>query len=172
MGLHNDAEDLLFEVDKLIEETRIVEAKNLLYEVLENFPDYAKAHNHLGWIYHYKMTDYTKAERHYKLSLKFSKNYHSPYGNYAYFLIDKGAYKAMIDFGLKALKIDVVDKGTIYNQLGKAYELTSQLDLAYSYFKKAKMNSTAANYIEEMNASLHRVKEKMNLFQKIKHIFK
>jgi len=84
----------------------------LLYEVLENFPDYAKAHNHLGWIYHYKMTDYTKAERHYKLSLKFSKNYHSPYGNYAYFLIDKGDYKAMIDFGLKALKIDVVDKGT------------------------------------------------------------
>ncbi len=78
----------------------------------------------------------------------------------------------MIDFGFKALKVDVVDKGTIYNQIAKAYELTSKLELAYINYKKARMNSTAANYIQEISASLNRVKEKMNVFQKIKFIFK
>lgn len=172
MSTYNDPEDLLFEVDALISDEKIVEAKDLLFEVLANYPDYAKAHNHLGWIYHYKITNYTKAETHYKLALKYGKNYHSLYGNYSYFLIDKGNYNEMIDFGLKALELEVADKGTIYNKMAKAYELLSKLDTAYFYYKKAKMNSTAANYIEEMNASLHRVKDKMNLVQKVKFLFK
>ena len=172
MNGYNDPEDMLFEVDALISQEKIVEAKALLYEVLADYPDYAKAHNHLGWIYHYKMTNYTKAEQHYKLALKYAKDYHSPYGNYAYFLIDKGNYEDMIAFGLQALDVEESDKGTIYNQLGKAYELTSNLEAAYTHYKKAIMHSTAANYIEEMQASLHRVKTKMNFLQKIKFLFK
>ncbi|MDD7887410.1 hypothetical protein [Flavivirga sp. 57AJ16] len=169
---YNNAEDLFFEADRLIDEQNIIEAKDLLNEILEDYPDYAKAHNHLGWIYHYKIPDYTKAEMHYKLALKYAKNYHAPYSNYSYFLIDKSDFEGMIAFGFKALKEDIVDKGIIYNQLAKAYELTSRLELAYTYYKKAKMSSIAANYIQEMNASLHRVKEKMNILQKIKFVFK
>ena len=172
MDSYNNPEDTLFEVDALIAEERIVEAKDMLFDVLLDYPDYAKAHNHLGWIYHYKMTNYSKAEQHYKLALKYGKNYHSPYGNYAYFLIDQGDYKGMIAFGTEALKQSAADKGTIYNQLGKAYELTSELETAYLNYKKAIMHSTAANYIEEMQASLHRVKTKMNFLQKIKFLFK
>ncbi len=59
---NNNAEDLFYEADRLIDEKKIVEAKDLLYEILEDYPDYANAHNHLGWIYHYKITDYNKAE--------------------------------------------------------------------------------------------------------------
>lgn len=172
MNSYNDPEEILFEVDALIAEEKIIQARDLLYDVLVDHPDYAKAHNHLGWIYHYKMTNYTKAEQHYKLALKYGKDYHSPYGNYAYFLIDKGNYEEMIAFGKQALQVHEADKGTIYNQLGKAYELTANLETAYYHYKKAIMHSTAANYIEEMQASLHRVKTKMSPFQKLKFLFK
>ena len=172
MNEFDDAEDILFEVDTLISQEKIVEAKNLLYKVLSNFPDYCKAHNHLGWIYHQKMTNYTKAETHFKLALKYTKDYFSPYMNYSYFLIDLGKYNEMITFGEHALKVKGVDEGTILNQMAKAYELKNNLETAYSFYEKAKIKSTASGYIEEINASLYRVKEKMNFFQKIKYIFR
>lgn len=170
--MYNDVENLFYEADNLISQEKIIEAKDLLLEILENDPDYAKAHNHLGWIYHYKMVDFSKAERHYKLALKYSKDYHAPYGNYAYFLLDTNAYEDMLSFGREALKKKFVDKGTIYNQMAKSYELTGNLLMAHDNYKKAKFYSTAAGYIEEINASLFRVKEKMNIAQKIKLLFK
>ncbi|WP_452221023.1 hypothetical protein [Lacinutrix salivirga] len=172
MNDFNEAEDILFEVDSLISQEKIVEAKDLLYQVLESFPDYCKAHNHLGWIFHQKITNYPKAEAHFKLALKYANGYFAPYINYSYYLLDVGKYNEMIEFGEKSLKIEGVDKGTILNQMGKAFELTNKLETAYLFYKEAKINSTASGYIEEINASLYRVKDKMNVFQKIKFIFK
>ena len=172
MSEYNHVEELFFEADELINQKKIIEARDVLIQILEIYPDYAKAHNHLGWIFHYKITNYTKAELHYKLALKYENtSYHAPYGNYAYFLIDKGDFDDMIDFGHNALKKSYVDKGTIYNQIGKAYELKANLDKAYHFYKKAKLNSTSSSYIEEINASLHRLKDKMSLFKKLKYIF-
>lgn len=171
MNEYNDEDDLLYEVDSLISQDKIVEAKNMLYEILESFPDYCKAHNHLGWIFHQKLTNYKKAETHLRLALKYSKDYFAPYVNYSYLLIDLGKYDEMIDFGKKSLNIQGVDNGSVLNQMGKAYELKNNLDLAYITYKQAKVKSTASNYIEEINASLYRVRDKMNVFQKIKFFF-
>lgn len=172
MNEFNDAEDILFEVDGLIAQEKIVEAKDLLYKVLEDYPDYCKAHNHLGWIFHQKMTNHAKAEAHFKLALKYAQHYYAPYINYAYYLVDLEKYNEMIAFGEKILTIEAVDKGTIFNQMGRAFELTNKLEKAYFNYKEAKVNSTASGFIEEINASLYRVKDKMNVFQKIKFIFK
>lgn len=170
--MDNEAEDLLFEVDQLISDNKIVEAKNLLIEVLENYPDYGKAHNHLGWIYHYKMIDYEKAERHYKLALRYAPKYHAPYANYSYLLIDKGQNDEMLKFGQQSYNKENVDKGTIANQMAKAYELKGELKPAYTYYTLAKQQGMANGFVEEVNASLHRVRDKMNIVQKLMTIFK
>ncbi len=170
--MFDDVEDLLYEIDQLISNDKIAEAKSLLYEVLQSHPDYGKAHNYLGWIFHYKMIDYEKAERHYKLALKYAAKYPPTYVNYSYFLIDKGKYKEMLSFGLDTLEKENIDKGTIYNQIAKAYELRDDLIDAYANYKNAKTYSLAHNFIEEVNASIHRVQNKMNTFQKIKIFFK
>ncbi|MFK7783257.1 tetratricopeptide repeat protein [Psychroserpens sp.] len=167
-----DADSLFFEADVLLSDNKIVEAKDILLEVLLDYPDYGKAHNHLGWIFHYKLVDYDKAETHYKLSIKYSKGYYAAYSNYSYFLIDKGQYKEMLKFGEEALKVSGVDKGIIYNQMAKANELRVDLMDAYKLYNKAKMNSIASNYIEEINASLQRLQGKMNFFERLKIIFK
>lgn len=168
----NRADDLFIEADKLISEESIVEGKEVLLDILSDFPDYGRAHNHLGWIYHYKITDYEKSEYHYKLALKYSKNYHAPYNNYSYLLIDMNKYDEMIEFANKALKVKGIDKATIYNLMGRAYELKNKLQEAYYMYKQAKVYSIAANFLQEVNASLQRVQSKMGLLQKIKILFK
>ncbi|AXG70974.1 type IV pilus biogenesis/stability protein PilW [Kordia sp. SMS9] len=167
-----DEEDMLFDVDNLIEEGAVKEAKALLYKVLENYPDYSKAHNHLGWIYHYKMLDYEKAEMHYKLAVKFAGNYHSPYHNYAYLLIDKGYNEEMLTFGEKALQIKTVDESIIFSLIAKAHELNGDFFKAYSYYKKAKQKALRNDFIKDIDASLQRLHNKMSIFQKLKLIFK
>ncbi|AXT20551.1 hypothetical protein D7030_05350 [Flavobacteriaceae bacterium AU392] len=168
----SDIDNLFFEADALLTDNKIVDGRDLLLEILTTSPDYGKAHNHLGWIYHYKMVNYDKAEKHYKLSLKYSKGYYSAYSNYSYLLIDKSKYSEMLKFGKESLKVEGVDKGVILNQMAKAYELKYDLMKAYDFYKQAKMNCTASNYIEEINSSLQRIQGKMNFFQKIKILFK
>ncbi|MCC1484804.1 hypothetical protein [Winogradskyella immobilis] len=168
----NHIEDLFFEADSLLSDDKVIESKNLLLEILADSPDYGKAHNHLGWIYHYKLVDFNKAEKHYKLALKYSKGYYASFSNYSYFLIDRNDYDEMLKFGSEALKVKEADIGLIYNQMAKSYELKFQLMNVYNFYKKAKMSCTAANYIEEINSSMHRVREKMSFFEKLTIIFK
>jgi tetratricopeptide (TPR) repeat protein len=168
----SDADSLFLEADVLLTDNKIIQARDVLFDILLDYPDYGKAHNHLGWIFHYKLVDFNKAEKHYKLSIKYSKGYYAAYVNYSYFLIDKSEYKEMLKFGEEVIKISGVDKGIIYNQMAKAHELRMDLMDAYTYYKLAKMNSIGAVYIEEINASLQRLQGKMNIFEKMKVIFK
>ncbi|QTE22441.1 hypothetical protein [Polaribacter cellanae] len=172
MDNFNEAENLLFEADKLISEDKIVEGKEALFSALTEYPDYGKFHNYLGWIYHYKMIDYEKAQKHYLLSIKLSPKYHAAYHNYLYFLFDSGKYKELIDFVNKNLQKEFLDKGTLYNQLAKAYELRDNLKEAYKYYMLARKNTTATNYMEEINSSLLRVKSKMGFFERLSLINK
>lgn len=167
----NRADDLFIEADKLISQENIVEGKDMLLDILSDFPDYGRAHNHLAWIYHYKIQDYEKSEYHYKLALKYSKNYHAPYNNYSYLLVDMNKYDEMIQFGKASLKVKNIDKAVIYNLMARSYELKSELDQAYKLYKQAKVYSIAANFLQEVNASLQRVQNKMNVIQKIKILF-
>ena len=167
MNNFNEAEDLLFEADQLIGEEKIVEAKEALFSALREYPDFGKFHNYLGWIYHYKMIDYHKAENHYLLCIKLNKHYHAAYHNYAYFLVDSGKYKELITFVNTHINTQFLDKGTLYNQLAKAHELRYELQEAYKNYTLARKNSIASSYMEEINSSLLRVKSKMTFLERV-----
>ena len=47
-------ENQFIKADSLISEGNSAEAKELLEEILSQYPDFGKAHNHLGWIYYIK----------------------------------------------------------------------------------------------------------------------
>lgn len=167
-----DVDSVLLEVDDLLAANKIVEGRDVLLNILEEYPDSGKAHNYLGWIYNYKIIDFKKAEEHYKLALKFDKDYPPSYVNYAYFLIEIGDFKEMISFAKEALKNKYSDKGIIYNQLAKAQELRDELKLAYTNYLLARKHTLANNYMEEINSSLLRVKSKMSFFERLSVINK
>ncbi len=170
--MDNKAENLFFEADQLIDDNKIVEAKELLLDILSEFPDYGRAHNHLGWMYQVKFTDHTKAKKHLELAMKYAPNYHAGFSNYSYLLIDMNMYDEMIEFGNKMRNNKVADKSTIYDKMAQAYELKGNLMQAYKFYKLAVQETLNNKTLENIYASINRIKNKMNIIQKLKLITK
>lgn len=166
------AENLFFEADQLIDENKIIEAKETLIDLLREYPDYGRAHNHLGWIYSVKLNNHSKAKKHLELALKFAPDYQGAYSNYSYLLIEMNLYDEMINFGKKTVNDKTADKGTIYNKMAQAYELKDELMKAFEFYKFAIKGAVNNQFLDEVYASINRVKGKMNIFQKIKLINK
>lgn len=163
----NKAEDLFFEADSLIDENKITEAKEILIDLLNEYPDYGRAHNHLGWLYSVKFNNHPKAKNHLELALKFSPDYQGAYANYAYLLLEMNKYDELIEFGKKAANKGVADSGTIYNKMAQAYELKGDLTEAYKHYKLAIKGAINNQFLEELYASVNRLKSKMTIFQKL-----
>ena len=161
---------MFFEADQLISENKITEAKELLFELLSEYPDYGRAHNHLGWMYNVKFNNFPKAKNHLELALKYASDYHATYSNYAYLLIDMNLYEEMITFGKKVVDNQIADPATIFNKMGQAYELKGDLMLAHKYYKLGTTKTLNNNFLNELYASINRIKGKMSLLQKIKLI--
>lgn len=162
-------ENQFIKADALISEGNSADAKELLEEILAQYPDFGKAHNHLGWIYYNKLSDYERGIYHYKLAIKFDPKYAAPYLNYTYLLIDIGRYaeaKQHIDFTLSSL--ENADNSTYNSELGRMAEYEGQYREAYHYYKEAKKNALNPNFIDNMNANMKRVKDKMSIFEKLK----
>lgn len=166
----DNAEDLFFKADQLISENKISEAKEVLLELLADYPDYGRAHNHLGWLYNVKLNNNPKAKLHLELAIKYASDYHAVYSNYAYLLIDMNLYEEMIAFGNKVIDNKVADPATIYNKLGHAHELKGELLNSHKHYKLAVKSTINNKFLEELYASINRVKGKMSLFQKLKLI--
>ncbi len=164
------AENMFFEADELINQGKMVEAKELFLELLSEFPDYGRAHNHLGWLYNMKFNNYPKAKNHLELAIKYAPDYHAAYSNYSYLLIDMNLYDEMITFGSKVINKSVVDKSTIYSNMAKAYEFKGENMKAYAYYKKATTATLNNKTLDSLYASLNRVKGKMSFFQRLKLI--
>ncbi len=166
----NRAENLFFEADQLIDENKIVDAKEMLFDLLAEFPDYGRAHNHLGWLYNIKFNNYPKAKKHLELAVKFAPDYHAAYSNFAYLLIDMNLYDEMIAFGNKVVDNSIADKSTILNKMGQAYELKGEVMLAFKYYKQAIKETLNNKSIDAIYASVNRIKGKMSFIQKVKLI--
>lgn len=162
-------ENQFIKADALIGEGKVSEAKELLEEILEEGPDFGKAHNHLGWIYCNKLSNFEKAEYHYKLGIKFDPSYPATYLNYTYLLVDLGKYeeaKQLIDRALR--EVTGADKASYYSELARIYEFERKYVLAYQFYKKSSDFAFNANYIENMKVNMKRVKDKMSTFERLK----
>ncbi len=166
----NRAENLFFEADQLIDENRIIEAKEMLIDLLAEFPDYGRAHNHLGWLYNLKFNNYPKAKKHLELAIKFAPDYHAAYSNYSYLLIDMNLNDEMIAFGNNVRHISSVDKSTVLNKMGQAYELKGDIMSAHKHYKLAIKETLNNKTLDSIYASVNRVKRKMSLLQRLKLI--
>ena len=166
----NRAENLFFEADQLIDENRFIEAKEMLIDLLAEFPDYGRAHNHLGWLYNLKFNNYPKAKKHLELAIKFAPDYHAAYSNYSYLLIDMNLNDEMITFGNKVRQLSTPDKSTVFNKMAQAYELKGEIMNAHKYYKLAIKETLNNKTLDSIYASINRVRKKMSLIQRLKLI--
>lgn len=166
-------ENQFIKADALIGEGKVSEAKEMLEDILQDNPDFGKAHNHLGWIYATKLSNFDKGEYHYKLAIKFDPKYPASYLNYTYLLVDVGRFNEAKELINKALtSVDGADKASYYSELARIYEFEKEYVQAYQFYKKSSDMAFNPSYIDNMKTNMNRVKDKMSTFEKIKLMFK
>lgn len=159
-------ENQFIKADSLISEGNSADAKELLEEILSQYPDFGKAHNHLGWIYYNKLSDYEKEFIIISWQLNLILNTFAPYLNYTYLLIDIGRYaeaKEHINYTLTHL--ENADNSSYNSELGRMAEYEGKYREAYNYYKEANKNALNPNFIDNMKANMKRVKDKMSILK-------
>jgi len=156
-------EEKIHTADELIKESKIEEASEILYGILEEAPDFGKAHNHLGFLFETKIKDLKKAEEHYKLALKFTKDFPAIYYNYAFLLSTLKRYEDLTALLEKAKKLENINMATIYNEYAIMYEAQGKYNQAIEAYKNAMRNSFDNKYIDSASASIERCQKKIDL---------
>lgn len=158
-----DADELFLKADQLIGADDIVGARGLLYKIIDEYPDYGRAHNHLGWLNEHKLRYLDKAEEHYKAALRFSPDYPAIWINYAYYLNAQERYDELLEHLDRAMKVKGVSKSFIYNELALVYEIKGGYDESVSYYKQAIKYSQNDESIKGYEASIARVEKKKTM---------
>ena len=158
-----DADELFLKADQMIGADDIVGARSVLYRIISEYPDYGRAHNHLGWLNEHKLRYLDKAEEHYKAALRFSPDYPAAWINYAYFLNIQDRYAELTDHQSKAMNIKGVSKVFIYNEFGSVYEMQSKYEEAIEHYKKAIKYSQNDENIKSYENSISRVEKKKEM---------
>jgi Tfp pilus assembly protein PilF len=162
-NINFDLEEKFLTADKMISENKLSEAANLLEEILEEAPDYGKAHNHMGWLFETKFKNLARAQEHYRLALKFSPEYTATYYNYCYLLSSLRRFEELEKHLEVAIKVNGISYATIYNEYGLLREVQGNFDDAIHYFKLHIKNSFDAKSIETAADSIKRCERKRQL---------
>jgi tetratricopeptide (TPR) repeat protein len=163
METNFDIEEKFLQADQLIADNRLAEAAKMLEAILEEVPDFGKAHNHMGWLFETKFKNLQRAEEHYRLALKFSSDYTAAYYNYCYLLSSLRKFDELEKLLERAIAVSGISYATIYNEFGLMREMQGLLDDAIHYFKLHIKNSFDAKTIETAAESIKRCQRKKEL---------
>lgn len=131
------AEDKFAEADQMIKDNKITEAMTSLHEIVQDYPDFGKAYNHIGFVYETKFKDLDKAEEAYQKALKISPEYSATYLNYAVVLSTREKYNQLQELLMQAMAVPGMNKSRIMNEYGLMYEIQGEYDKAIEHFRKA-----------------------------------
>ncbi len=154
-------DEKFFEADQLIKDGKYAQALELLTEVITEMPEHGRSHNHIGWIYETKYSDYAKAEKHYKAALAFSPEYPAIYYNYAILLSTTAKFEELNTLLQKAMDVTGINKATIHNEFAIMYEAQQKYNKAIDSFNQNILHLYDNKLIETARASIDRCKSKM-----------
>lgn len=161
--MSNQPEELFLKADQLIGAEDIVGARKLLYQILDEYPDFGRAHNHLGWLNEHKLRYFDKAEEHFKAALRFSPEYPAGWINYGYFLEAQDRFDELLEHYEKMKKVKGISQSLIYNGQGAIAELRGNYTSAIEFYKKAIKHSLNDDNIKLYEQSIARSEKKQQM---------
>ena len=160
-------EQYVLDAEKAFAQELYLEGKAYLEHALAEEPAFAKAHNHLGWLYLYHMVDYEKAERHLKLALKYAKQYSAPYFHMLDLLYETERLEEHEKLIAVAMNVPGVRKSFLYNEIGRNREVTGKVTEAIKNYRLAIRWSMETKEIEVIKENIRRARSKRWLFLNI-----
>jgi tetratricopeptide (TPR) repeat protein len=141
----------------------------LLREIIDNDPLYARAHFQLGKIYYYEIMDYQTAGYHFKTCMELEPSFSDNYFHYLSLVVFLNMEKQVQIIAGKALDTPGVNVAAVYNLLGLFSEKNKDWAKASNAYEKALIEVTYKNQKENIEQSLERVKEKKKKCKKGKN---
>jgi len=171
MERYMDVEARFLHADMLIERGEIVEAKEVLMDIIMDEPDFGRAHNHLGWLYRARLTDYARAEYHLRLAVKFAPEYPGGYINYGNLLMELGEFEKLAELTEKAIQVRGINKAAVIHFMAVVAERNGDKTAAMKLLKKAKDEAMDEGMTKYLEGEIRRLKSKVNAFSKLTMLF-
>jgi tetratricopeptide (TPR) repeat protein len=133
----------------------------LKYEsILYEEPDYAPAHNSMGWIFKTQFDNYDKAKMHFLAAIRSNPAYPHPYFHLAALYVDLENFTELKTHLQKCLTIPTIDKAWVYYRFGMLEETGAQYDSAIKNYRRAILHCFNNEKIKEYQADIERSKTK------------
>jgi tetratricopeptide (TPR) repeat protein len=161
MNTYYTIEEKYLKAVEKVDYGRTPKALQLLKEIIENEPFYARAHFQLGKIYYYEIKEYQTAGFHFKTCMELEPSFPDNYFHYLHLVVFLSMEKQVNIIAEKALIIPGVDATSIYEQLGLFYEKSKDWVKALDAYQKAFIEVTGKDQKEEIEESLARVRVKV-----------
>ena len=171
MEMFRDAEARFLYASALLDRGEVAEAKDVLIGIIGDEPDYGRAHNHLGWIYRVKLSDYTRAEYHLRLAVKFAPDYPAGYIHYGNILMELGEVEKLSELTEKAFKVRGLEKSTVFHFMAVVQEMKGDQLAAMKLLKRAKDESKDEDSLNYLKSEIRRLKGKMNTMSRLAIMF-
>lgn len=145
-------------------------AKIMAEQILEEEPEYARAHFLLGCVYYNELFDFNKARKHFELALLFEPQFILTYDKYLGMLVHLNRKEEAKKLAEKGLAVLGVCASCIHNKLGLVHEKTEDLNEAIRLYKKAIQASSDCCNESEFSNNLERTLRKQQSLKAFKYV--
>lgn len=135
-------------------------ALKLLDRLLYEEPGYARLHYTLGLIYFDYGDDLQRAQQHFKMAIRFDKEFADSYWYLGRLLADDDRLDEALQIYKQGMKAKQAKKAHLLEQVGKTYELKKQFNKAISRYQKALRHSAELWHCLVLEESIKRCKRK------------
>jgi len=133
----------------------------LLNDIINTEPLYARAHYQMGIIYFYYIKDYQSAGYHLKLCIKLEPQFPDAYIPYLELLVLLNLKKQVEQVSKAALSVPGINCAEVYSYMAQSAEKNGQLQKAAEMYRKALLASGYKRQVTDMEESLERVQLKI-----------
>ena len=164
MKTNNRYTELLpFEIEELVNQGRVAQAKELLEAFLTDEPSNSRFHFYLGELYHQHFREYLLAESHYRLAIKFGPPCVQAFLGLGKLLLRTGRAEEAEAVIRQGLHFGACTSAA-FEALGNVYERAGKYLLARRHYKLALKNSMENEFVIAQRSNLKRCRIKMFLF--------
>lgn len=160
-------EQLYLEAEADIRNSNYHEAFNKYESILYDEPDFAPAHNSMGWIYKTQFDNYEKAEMHFKAAIQSNNIYPHPYFHLASIYVDLERFDELKKLLERCLTIITIEKSWVYYRFGLMHEFKNNYDLAMKQYRQAILYCMNNDKIKEYQADIERCKTKFEISKEV-----
>lgn len=163
MKTFSKAEVMFLEADSNLQNERYEEGIKILKELLKQFPNFAPAYNHMGWLHLVHFSDLNKAENFFKKTIKLDPEYAPVYPNYAAVLNSLEKYDELEKLIQNALDVKNVDVAALHYEKSTMYEVKREYEKAEESMRTAIQYSLSNSDVQLYSKALERIKIKKDL---------